>query len=179
MMPEMDGWQVCQRLREMSDVPIIILSAMTQEDDVVRGFRLGADDYVQKPFKLAELEGRVRAVLRRIRAYDKATLTVYDDGILKIDLDRQQAWRHGQAVHLTPTEFGLLSALVRHQGSVVPHKQLLVDVWGPGYADATTCLSLYIRYIREKLEDNPGEPRYILTKWGVGYWFAPSVYAPD
>jgi two-component system KDP operon response regulator KdpE len=179
MMPEMDGWQVVQRLREMCDVPIVMLSAKSEEEDIVKGFGLGADDYIRKPFLLRELEGRVRAVLRRVKAYEHETSSVYDDGLLRIDLERQQAWRRGQAMHFTPTEFRLLSSLVRRQGAVVPHKELLLEVWGPGYADATTCLSLYIRYIREKLEDNPAEPKYIQTKWGVGYWFAPNGHAGE
>jgi DNA-binding response OmpR family regulator len=173
MMPEIDGFQVCQRLREMSDVPIVFLTAKAEEEDLVRGFSLGADDYVKKPFSLTELEMRIRAVLNRANHDKSETTKLYEDGILKIDLVRQHVFRRREMVHLTPTEFRLLSSLVRRQGSVVSHKELLGEVWGEGYLDATACLSLYIRYLREKIEEDPGDPQYIRTKWGIGYWFEP------
>lgn len=175
MMPEMDGWETCRKLRELSDVPILMLTAKVGEEDVVRGFRLGADDYVKKPFSLQELEERIRAILKRSHSGERETNSVYDDGNIRIDLDRQQVMKTGQPVHLTSTEFKLLNCLVRHQGVTVPHDQLLTEVWGPAYLDATACLSLYIRYLREKLEDNPSEPQYIRTKWGAGYWFSPGA----
>lgn len=174
MMPEMDGWETCRRLRELSNVPILMLTAKVDEADVIRGFRLGADDYVKKPFSLQELEERIRAILKRANGNEREMNTVYDDGTLKIDLERQQVFREGQMIHLTSTEFRLLSCLVKHKGFTVPHEELLTEVWGPAYLDATACLSLYIRYLREKLEANPGEPQYIRTKWGAGYWFAPA-----
>jgi two-component system, OmpR family, KDP operon response regulator KdpE len=173
MMPEMDGWETCRRLRELSDVPVIMLTAKVNEEDLIRGFRLGADDYVKKPFSIKELEERIRAVLRRSSGNEKETNIIYDDGSLKIDLERQQVFKKGQLIHLTSTEYRLLSCLFRHKGITVPHEELLTEVWGPAYLDATACLSLYIRYLREKLEDNPSEPQYIRTKWGAGYWFAP------
>lgn len=173
MMPEIDGFQVCQRLREMSDVPIVFLTAKAEEEDLVRGFSLGADDYVKKPFSLTELEMRIRAVLNRANHDKSETTKLYEDGLLKIDLIRQHVFRRREMVHLTPTEFRLLSSLVRRKGSVVSHKELLGEVWGEGYLDATACLSLYIRYLREKIEEDPGEPQYIRTKWGIGYWFEP------
>jgi two-component system KDP operon response regulator KdpE len=174
MMPEMDGWEACRRIRELSDVPIIMLTAKVSEDDVIRGFRLGADDYVKKPFSLQELEERIRAVLKRSSSGEKELNSIYDDGKLKIDMERQQVFKNGQPIHLTSTEFRLLSCLFRHQGVTVPHDELLTEVWGPAYLDATACLSLYIRYLREKIEENPSEPQYIRTKWGAGYWFAPA-----
>jgi two-component system KDP operon response regulator KdpE len=173
MMPEMDGWETCRRLRELSDVPILMLTGKVSEEDVVRGFQLGADDYVRKPFNLKELEGRIRAILKRANGIEAENNQVFDDGKIRVDLERQQVFREGKMVHLTSTEFQLLSCLVKRQGTLVPHDEILSEVWGPGYLDATACLSLYIRYLREKLEDNPGEPRYIRTKWGSGYWFAP------
>jgi DNA-binding response OmpR family regulator len=174
MMPEIDGWQTCKRLREMSDVPIIMLTAKVGEEHVVKGFDLGADDYVKKPFSLKELEARIRAVLKRATREQSETSMFYDDGTLRIDLERQHVFRQGEMVHLTPTEFRLLSYLVRHRGSVIAHQELLAEVWGEGYLDATACLSLYIRYLREKLEEEPGKPEYIRTKWGIGYWFEPA-----
>ncbi len=171
-MEEMDGWQVCQRVREISDVPIIIVSALTREADVVRGLRMGADDYVRKPFSLAELNERVRAVLRRCKAAQRPNGVFYDDGVLCVDADRGQVWLRGEVVGLTPTEFRLLTSLVARKGCVVRHEDLLEQVWGPAYRGDNACLSLYVRYLREKIEDDPAEPRYIQTRWGVGYWFA-------
>lgn len=174
MMPDMDGWETCQRLREMSDVPILMLTGKVSEDDVIRGFQVGADDYVKKPFNLKELEGRIRAILKRASGSDKDGNLIYDDGKLRIDLERQQVVKQGKLIHLTSTEFQLLSCLVRRIGNLVPHDEILSEVWGPSYLDATACLSLYIRYLREKLEESPGDPQYIRTKWGAGYWFAPA-----
>ena len=173
MMPEMDGWQVCERLREASDVPIIMLTAKAKEEDVLHGFLLGADDYVKKPFSLRELEMRIRAVLERAKTKQWEPVTLYDDGMLRIDVGQPQVFREGELVHLTSTEFRLLSCLVRHRGRVVRHRELLAEAWGPAYADATDLLYLYIHYLREKLEGDPKEPRYIRTKRGTGYWFAP------
>jgi two-component system KDP operon response regulator KdpE len=173
MMPDMDGFATCQRLRQMSDVPVVFLTAKTDEQDLVRGFLLGGDDYVRKPFSLTELELRIRAVLHRAHQDPPAMTTLYDDGVLRIDLERQHVFRHGDMVRLAPTEFRLLGSLLRRLGCVISHRQLLGEVWGEGYLDATGCLSLYIRYLREKLEENPTAPQYIRTKWGVGYWFEP------
>jgi two-component system KDP operon response regulator KdpE len=174
MMPEMDGWQTCQLLREMSDVPIIMLTAKAEGDDVIRGFLLGADDYIKKPFGLRELEMRIHAVLRRAGTEKRMPDVLYDDGKLRINLERQQVVRQGQVIHLTSTEFRLLSYLVCHPNRIVPHQELLAEVWGPRYRDAKDGLSLYIHYLREKLEDEPTEPQYIHTKWGIGYWFEPT-----
>lgn len=173
MMPEMDGWQTCERLREISDIPIIFLTAKTSQDDIIRGFQLGVDDYITKPFSLRELELRVCAVLKRAEAQKSTAVKLYDDGTLKIDLESQQVYREEQIVHLTPTEFRLLSCLVRHKGSLVPHEYLLTEVWSTSHLDAMSSLALYISYLRKKLEEDPREPRYIRTEWGVGYWFAP------
>lgn len=172
MMPGMDGWQTCRRLREVSDVPVLILTAKGAEDDVIKGFQLGADDYIKKPFNLQELELRVEAVLRRSANRRLDDASDYDDGVLHIDLGRRMVVRRGDPVHLTPTEFRLLSYLLRHRDRVVPHSELLSEVWGPRYVDDTASLSVYVRYLREKLEDNPATPRYICTEWGVGYRFA-------
>jgi len=172
MMPEMDGFEICNRLREFSQVPILMLTAKTTEEDLIRGFQNGADDYVKKPFSFMELELRISAILKRANMKDEQPV-LYNDGRLKIDLERQHVYRDNELVHLTPTEYKLLSVLVRNQGGVISHEGLLRDVWGDAYTDATACLSLYIRYLREKLEENPSEPKYIRTKWGIGYWFDP------
>lgn len=172
MMPGMDGWQTCRQLREVSDVPVLILTAKGSEDDVIKGFQLGADDYIKKPFNLQELELRVEAVLRRAASRQRDDPSDYEDGVLHIDLGRRLVVRRGDPIHLTPTEFRLLSYLVRHRDRVVPHSELLSEVWGPRYVDDTASLSVYVRYLREKLEDNPATPRYICTEWGIGYRFA-------
>ena len=174
MMPEMDGWQTCERLREISDVPIIMLTAKVEAGDVIQGFLLGADDYVKKPFGLRELEMRICAILRRARTEKRSLDVFYDDGTLRISLEQQQVFRQGQVVDLTSTEFRLLSYLVRHSDRIVPHQELLAAVWGYNYRDARDGLCLYIHYLREKLEEEPREPQYIRTKWGIGYWFAPT-----
>jgi two-component system KDP operon response regulator KdpE len=176
MMPGMDGYQVCERLRDISDVPIIMLTAKVEEKDELKGFSLGADDYVTKPFSLKVLTARIRAALRRTESGSQANDAVYDDGTLRVDLERRQVSRNGESVDLTPTEFRLLACLVRDKGRVVSHEELQEDVWGPGYTDATDCLSVYVRYLRKKLEDDPGEPEYILNRWGTGYWFAPQPH---
>ena len=171
MMPGMDGWEVCRHLRATSTVPILMLTAKGTQEDVIQGLELGADDYLKKPFDLRELELRIKAILRRSEEAPRDQANVYDDGSLRVDLERRLVLRQGQRVHLTPTEFRLLSYLLRHQGRVVPHEELLTEVWGPEYIQETANLSVYVRYLREKLESVPGDPRYIFTEWGVGYRF--------
>jgi DNA-binding response OmpR family regulator len=175
MMPGMDGWEVCRRLRELSDVPIIMLTARNLKGDVVKGLEVGADDYVTKPFSAVELEARIQAVLRRINNtgnHRSKGSTFYSNGHLTIDFDRRIVKVRDDAVDLTPTEFKLLSCLVRNEGRVLPHRYLLTEVWGSEYADEVDYVKLYIRYLRLKLEDNPSEPVYIQTEWGVGYRFS-------
>lgn len=172
MMPEMDGIEVCKRLRQMSDVPILMLTAKPDEQAVLDAFNAGADDYVIKPFRPKELIARVAALMKRSSS-SKRDDSSYNDGVLKIDLERQAVYREGEEVHLTPTEFRLLDCLVRNQGQVITHDELLKQVWGTAYKSATVLLSVYISYLREKLEDKPGDPMYIRNKWGVGYWFEP------
>jgi two-component system KDP operon response regulator KdpE len=171
MMPGTDGWEVCRRIRRTSDVPILMLTAKGAQEDVIEGLELGADDYLKKPFDLRELELRLEAILRRSGGTGADKRAAYDDGNLRVDLDRRLVTLHGQPVHLTPTEFRLLSYLMRQRNRVVPHAELLTEVWGPEYVQDTANLSVYVRYLREKLEAVPSEPRYICTEWGVGYRF--------
>lgn len=168
---DIDGFDVCRRVREFSDVPIIMLTARTQETDKLRGFELGADDYVTKPFSAKELLARVQAVLRRSRGFTAgpARLTVGD---LVIDLAAHRVTRDGEDIHLTPTEFRLLVALARRPGRVIPHDQLLTEVWGAEYRDEVEYLRTYMRYLRQKLERNPTRPTHLLTEPGVGYVLA-------
>jgi two-component system KDP operon response regulator KdpE len=175
MMPDMDGWEVLTRLRKMSDVPVMMLTAKGREADIVRGLSLGADDYVTKPFGTAELIARVRALLRRSRVPSLAPRTRYRDNGLSIDLDRQEVLLNHEPVDLTPTEFRLLSVLVQNAGKVVPYRTLLTRVWGDEFANEIHYLKLYVRHLRQKIEEFPSNPRYILTEWGVGYRFRESV----
>lgn len=173
LMPEMDGWEVCQRLRYICDTPILILTAVDERDGVIRGLSIGADDYVLKPCTFEELKARIRALLRRsARASDTARQTVYDDGNLRIDFSEGTVTKKGEPVTLTPTESRLLLYMASRQGKVISHQELLTQVWGPAYGDAVGYLSVYIRYLRQKIEDDPAQPRYIRTRWRVGYYFA-------
>ena len=174
MMPGMDGYEVCQKIRKTTDTPILFLTAKGREQDLVRGFEVGGDDYVRKPFSIRELEARITALLKRAhqsKETDRHT-SQFNDGHLRVDLETRHVYLDGHMVHLTPTEFRLLGCLIRNSGAVVTHEDLLREAWGENYTDATASLSLYIRYLREKIEDDPGAPLYIKTKWGIGYWFS-------
>jgi DNA-binding response OmpR family regulator len=171
ILPGMEGWEVCRRLREAGDTPILMLTARTDPADVVRGLELGADDYVRKPFEPAELEARVLALLRRSNGVAPSARTLYDDDVLSIDPARRLVTRYGAPVRLTPTEFRLLVYLAARPDQVVSHAELLSEVWGPAYAEDTSVLAVYVRYLREKLEDDPHNPDYVRTEWGVGYRF--------
>lgn len=172
MMPEVDGWEVCRQLRARSDVPIILLTAKTLQQDVIQGLLLGADDYIKKPFHMQELDLRIEAVLRRAAASRQPRGLLYDDGILAIDGEGGVVTGRGQVIHLSPTEFRLLACLATYHGRVVPHEMLLTQAWGSEYSGDTSVLSVYIRYLRRKLERIPDSPRYIHTEWGMGYRFA-------
>jgi two-component system KDP operon response regulator KdpE len=170
MLPDLDGFEVLRMLRENHDVPIIMLTAKTEEDDRVRGLELGADDYVTKPFSPRELVSRVRAVLRRTEGREAQGVIQVDDR-LKIDFDRREVWVEGKLVKLRPTEYRLLYHLVQNAGWVVTHDQILAKVWGYEYRDEPHYVRLYVNYLREKLEKDPANPKYILTERGVGYRF--------
>jgi DNA-binding response OmpR family regulator len=172
MMPDLDGFETLRLIREISTVPVIMLTAKGEEDDRVRGLELGADDYITKPFSPRELVSRVRAVLRRTEATSPAAHeAIQVDDRLKLDFDRREIWVDGKLVRLRPTEFKLLYHLVQNAGWVVPHDQLLAKVWGYEYRDETHYLRLYINYLRQKIEKDPSDPQYILTERGVGYRF--------
>ena len=172
MMPDLDGFETLRLIREISTVPVIMLTAKGEEDDRVRGLELGADDYVTKPFSPRELVSRVRAVLRRTEMPSQTTHDVIEvDDRLRIDFDRREVWVEDELVKLRPTEYRLLYHLVQNAGWVVPHEQLLAKVWGYEYRDETHYLRLYINYLRQKLESDPSDPQYILTERGVGYRF--------
>lgn len=172
MMPDMDGWDVCRRLRELSDVPIIFVTALTQPEDIVRGLEMGADDYVSKPYEPKELIARIRAHLRRVPQNTVTEELVFDGGRLQINLLNHEVTVGGEECHLTPKEFDLLSVLARNAGRVMTRRELVTQAWGEEYADATDSLKLYIHYLRKKIEDDPANPAYLLTSRGVGYRFA-------
>jgi two-component system KDP operon response regulator KdpE len=172
MMPDMDGFEVLRMIREISTVPVIMLTAKGEEEDRVRGLELGADDYVTKPFSPRELVSRVRAVLRRTETTGGTTHGLIEvDDRLKLDFDRREVWVDGQLVQLRPTEYRLLYHLVQNAGWVITHDQLLAKVWGYEYRDEPHYVRLYINYLRKKLEKDPSNPEYILTERGVGYRF--------
>ena len=172
MMDEMDGWTACRRLRDVCDTPIMILSARTAKEDVVKGLSIGADDYMTKPCSLNELRARVQALIRRsVKKKSVGEKQVYDDGVLQIDLGSGTVKRRGEIVRLSPTETRLLLCLAAQRGQVVPRKELLAQVWGDGYVDAQSHLSVYVRYLRTKIEPDPANPHYICTCWNMGYYF--------
>ena len=172
MMPKMDGFETLALLRETSNVPVIMLSARGEEDDRVRGLELGADDYVTKPFSPRELVSRVRAVLRRVEPPKGGRgEAIQVNGRLRVDFDRHEIFVNDELVKLRPTEYRLLYHLVQNAGWVVSHDQLLAKVWGYEYQSETHYLRLYVNYLREKLESDPRDPKYILTERGVGYRF--------
>jgi two-component system KDP operon response regulator KdpE len=172
MMPDLDGFEVLETVREVSQVPVIMLTAKGEEDDRVRGLELGADDYVTKPFSPRELVSRVKAVLRRTEGATGSMHGLIEvDDRLKIDFDRREIWLEGKLVKLRPTEYRMLYHLVQNAGWVVTHDQLLTKVWGYEYRDEPHYVRLYINYLRQKLEETPSDPKYILTERGVGYRF--------
>jgi two-component system KDP operon response regulator KdpE len=171
-MPGMDGYQVCQRIREFSTVPIIMLTAMAEDADKIKGLDLGADDYVTKPFSIPELVARVRAVLRRTEQTEPSTQpAVFKAGALLVDFSWQRVFIDDQEVNLTPTEYRLLCELVQHAGRVLVTTYLLEQAWGPEYAGEDHLVRKVIYRLRQKLEPDPGNPRYIMTKPGIGYYF--------
>jgi DNA-binding response OmpR family regulator len=172
MMPDLDGFEVLETIREFSNVPVIMLTAKGEEDDRVRGLEKGADDYITKPFSPRELVSRVKAVLRRTEGATGSMHGLIEiDQRLKIDFDRREIWLEGKLVKLRPTEYRLLFHLVQNAGWVVSHDQLLQKVWGYEYSGEPHYVRLYINYLRQKLEKDPADPKYILTERGMGYRF--------
>jgi len=170
MMPEMDGWEVCRKLRDVSSVPIIMLTAKGQEVDKLRGFRQGVDDYVTKPFSFAELAARIGAVLSRVY-HSSPRSEVITSSDLTIDLEQHQVTKGRKPIDLSPTEYHLLEVLVNHLNRTVPVEKLLNEVWGPEYSGEVEHVKHYIWLLRKKIEADPGNPQHILTERGFGYRF--------
>ncbi|MBW7885684.1 MAG: response regulator transcription factor [Caldilineaceae bacterium] len=171
-MPGMDGFETLRRIREISEVPVIILTVRSDEEDRIKGLDLGADDYVTKPFSPRELSSRIRAVLRRFepQARPEDQIVTIDDR-LQVDMQRRQVIVDGERINLRPTEYRLLYHLVQNAGWVMPHETLLTKVWGHEYVNDNHLLRLYITYLRQKIEEDPSSPCYIFTERGLGYRF--------
>ena len=176
-MPVMDGWETCRRIRDMADVPVIMLTAHGADHDVVRGLDAGADDYVTKPFRPLQLAARIRAALRRTRraggadaASSETELLSFDAGNLVVDTARRVAVVRGRDVSLSATEYKLLETLARNAGRVLTHEQILENVWGHSYAGETGYVKTYVGLLRNKIEADPRKPRYVLARRGLGYY---------
>ena len=171
MMPEMDGMTACASIREFSNVPIILLTAKTDDMDKLMGFEHGADDYVTKPFNILELKARVRALLRRSGAGAETTSSALTIGSITLDLNARNAYRNGVIADLTAKEFDVIEFLMRNPNRVYSRESLLDTIWTYEYRSDIRTVDVHIRRLREKLEENPADPQYIMTKWGVGYYF--------
>jgi DNA-binding response OmpR family regulator len=170
MMPGLDGREVTRRLREFSIAPVLMLTAKDTEDDKVAGLEAGADDYLTKPFGAPELIARVKALMRRAQQYTKeATTPLFTTGDLTVDFSQHQALREGQAINLTPTEYRILAHLARNAGRVVIQDDLLTKVWGPAYRDEAHLLRVNVARLRQKVEPEPSNPKYVITRPGIGY----------
>ncbi len=174
MMPRIDGLQACMKIREFSNVPVIMLTAKSEDADKIIGFECGADDYITKPFNILELKARIRALLRRAgtAAQQKKDADRLTRGSITLDLAERSAYRDGARVELTAKEFDLMALLMRNPGRVYSRENLLNLVWGYEYIGEFRTVDVHIRRLREKLEPDPANPGYIMTRWGVGYYFA-------
>ena len=171
MMPEMDGLEACMRIREFSNVPIIMLTAKSEDADKLVGFECGADDYLTKPFNILELKARVRALLRRAAGVQRSMGAVLTAGNISLNTEERVAIRNGETVDLTAKEYDLIELLMRNPRRVFSRENLMNVVWGYAYSGDYRTVDVHIRRLREKLEENPAEPDHIMTKWGVGYYF--------
>lgn len=172
-LPDMDGFTVCQEIRRFSDVPIIMVTVRNKESDIVRGLQMGADEFIVKPFRPIEFMARVQSVFRRTQANaSDADQKPFQFGALTVNFASRQVHVHGQPVKLTPTEYQLLYHLTKNAGKVLSHRTLLGKVWGRDYLEESNYLKVHIKHLRQKLEDNSSDPKYILTERTIGYKFA-------
>ncbi len=178
MLPKLNGFEVCQQIREFSDMPIIMLTAKGEDMDKILGLDYGADDYITKPFNILEVKARIKAIMRRTAAMKRAQTqtakpreNVLTSGDLKLDCDNRRLYIAGREINLTSKEFEVLELLVRNPGRVYSREKLLTDIWGEDFPGDVRTVDVHIRRLREKIEQNPSEPRYVQTKWGIGYYF--------
>jgi len=171
MMPQVDGLTACRMIREFSNVPIIMLTAKTEDMDKLMGFEQGADDYITKPFNILELKARIRALLRRCTPQQQSQENTLTIGSITLDLDGRNAYRNGELADLTAKEFDVIEFMMRNANRVYSREALLDTLWAYEYRSDIRTVDVHIRRLREKLEFNPAEPQYIMTKWGVGYYF--------
>ena len=173
MLPKMDGFEVCQRIREFSNVPIVMLTAKGDDMDKILGLEYGADDYITKPFNILEVKARIKSIMRRtgVKEAAPAKEQVIESGDLKLDLDSRRLFILGREVNLTAREFELLELFVTNQNKVFSREKLLQLVWGADYPGDVRTVDVHVRRLREKIEANPSEPKYVHTKWGVGYYY--------
>lgn len=171
MMPQMDGLTACTKIREFSNVPIILLTAKVEDMDKLLGFEQGADDYITKPFNILELKARIRALLRRSGTHESEKHTELTIGNIRLDLNARDAYHSGQLADLTAKEFDVIEFLMRNPNKVYSREALLDTIWAYEYRSDIRTVDVHIRRLREKLEENPADPQYIMTKWGVGYYF--------
>ncbi len=173
MLPKMDGFEVCQAIREFSDMPIIMLTAKGEDMDKILGLEYGADDYITKPFNILEVKARIKAIMRRTTGGGKkdAESAIIEKGDLKLDCDSHRLFIMGKEINLTGKEFEILELLVKNENKVYSREKLLETVWGKDYPGDVRTVDVHVRRLREKVETNPSEPKYIHTKWGVGYYY--------
>lgn len=173
MLPKLDGFQVCQQVREFSDVPIVMLTAKGEDMDKILGLEYGADDYITKPFNILEVKARIKAIMRRTSARGQIAKpeSILESGDMRVDCESRRVSISGREVNLTAKEFDLLELLIRNPSKVYSREKLLNLVWGADYPGDVRTVDVHIRRLREKIETNPSEPRYVHTKWGVGYYF--------
>ena len=173
MLPKLDGFQVCQQVREFSDVPIVMLTAKGEDMDKILGLEYGADDYITKPFNILEVKARIKAIMRRTAGprEKKEVSSIVEKGDLRLDCDSRRLFISGREVNLTAKEFDLLELLVKNENKVYSRENLLGLVWGKDYPGDVRTVDVHVRRLREKIETNPSEPKYVHTKWGVGYYY--------
>lgn len=172
MLPKMDGLEVCQQIREFSNVPIVMLTAKGEDMDKILGLEYGADDYITKPFNILEVKARIKAIIRRTSPKPREAARVIENGDLKLDCEGRRVYIAGREINLTAKEFELLELLVVNANKVYSRENLLKLVWGNDYPGDVRTVDVHVRRLREKIEKNPSEPKYVHTKWGVGYYFA-------
>lgn len=174
MLPKMDGFEVCQNIRSFSDVPIVMLTAKDDDMDKILGLEYGADDYITKPFNILEVKARIKAIMRRTRGSMKPKepeVTVIEIGEVKLNLESRRLTIEGKNINLTAKEFDLMKLFMKYPNKVFSREKLLKDIWGKGYPGDARTVDVHVRRLREKIEENPSDPVYVHTKWGVGYYY--------